>query len=138
MSKNSYARSGMAKAKSKQGKAKGAAKGRKSTAESTAKTPTLRVPKHGGGKLKTGGTPGNKGGTGRPPNEFKAYLTGLVSREDVRLGVESILTDPKMAYDPAKAKLYLDAFKWAAEQVHGKANQPVAHEGELGLTVTFE
>ena len=72
---------------------------------------------------------------GRPPNEFKAYLSELVTRADVRKGVEDILTDPKMAYDPAKAKLYLDAFKWAAEHVHGKASQPVDASGSI--TVTF-
>ena len=31
----------------------------------------LVVPKHGRGALRTGGTPGNKGGTGRPPSKVR-------------------------------------------------------------------
>ena len=33
-----------------------------------------------GGALKSGGTPGNKGGTGRPPNELRGTLREILER----------------------------------------------------------
>ena len=52
----------------------------------------LVVPKHGRGALRTGGTPGNKGGTGRPPSKVRErcrdsfeerlpFLEGIVDDE---------------------------------------------------------
>ena len=55
----------------------------------------LVVPKHGRGALRTGGNPGNKGGTGRPPSKVRTkcrdsfeerlpFLEGVVDNEDER------------------------------------------------------
>lgn len=47
------------------------------TAPETAKEvtkPGRRTPAHGKGELLTGGQPGNKGGPGRPPNQYKIWL----------------------------------------------------------------
>lgn len=47
--------------------------GRKTAGKTTA--PSKRPQPHGGALL-TGGVPGNKGGTGRPPSELRAQLRG--------------------------------------------------------------
>ena len=55
----------------------------------------LVVPAHGRGALRTGGNPGNKGGTGRPPSKIRTkcrdafedrlpFLQGIVDDEDER------------------------------------------------------
>lgn len=36
-----------------------------------------KMPARNGGELNAGGTPGNKGGTGRPPNEVRALASRL-------------------------------------------------------------
>src|SRR5512133_946141 len=50
--------------------------------------PSQFVPSHGRGKLNCGGTPGHKGGSGRPKDELKAFwgavLNGTASRREVR------------------------------------------------------
>jgi len=38
------------------------------------------TPEHGRGALLTGGKPGNKGGTGRPPNELRGTLREILER----------------------------------------------------------
>lgn len=38
------------------------------------KNPGRRKPAHGKGELLTGGVPGHKGGGGRPPHAYKAFL----------------------------------------------------------------
>jgi hypothetical protein len=61
------------------------------------------VPRHGRGKLNTGGTPGHKGGSGRPPDKLKAFwasvLNGAASQKEVRRVLEN-------ADHPAFASLY--------------------------------
>lgn len=55
--------------------------------------PSQFVPIHGRGKLNSGGTPGHRGGTGRPSDKLKAFwasvLNGEVSRGEVRKVLEN-------------------------------------------------
>lgn len=51
----------------------------------------LRVPKHGRGKLRTGGT--NKGGTGRPPKTFAAFMKSLREKAEVHDAIERAAED---------------------------------------------
>lgn len=47
----------------------------------------------GGGHLLVGGVVGHKGGTGRLPNEYKAWCLDAVNREDVRARIiDELLT----------------------------------------------
>jgi hypothetical protein len=76
----------------------------------------VRVPKHGGGKLRTG-NPGNKGG-GRKPLEYKQWLASLLDsdthRQEFAKAMES-RADPRFEF----------ATKHAAEFGHGKPAQTV-------------
>lgn len=84
--------------------------------KTSAKT-SRRVPAHGKGELNVG-NPGNKGGTGRPPDAFRAMCAALASSDDVEKNVRLILTKPDHP-------LYLGALKWASEHGYGKPMQPV-------------
>lgn len=60
------------------------------------KTPELtpaRPGANGGGRLRTG-NPGNKGGTGRVPNELKIAWQKMLEAKAVDLAVKKILKDP--------------------------------------------
>ncbi len=46
------------------------------------------------GALNSGGTPGNKGGPGRPPNELKAKWQKMLEDQAVDYAVKVILADP--------------------------------------------
>lgn len=78
---------------------------------------SLRTPKHGAGKLRVG-NPGNVGGPGRPPDEFKRLCQHLASRAETVAAVTAILNDPR---HPA----YLGALKWATENGYGRPEQRV-------------
>lgn len=90
------------------------------------KSPTMRKPAHGGGLLRVGGT--NRGGPGRPPDEFKKLCQQLASRDETIDAVTAILADPA---HPA----YLGALKWATEQGYGKAQESVNVTASGGLTI---
>jgi hypothetical protein len=90
--------------------------------KSPAKTP-MRVPKHGKGALRVGGT--NKGGPGRPPDEFKEMCRQLASREETLKQVQAILGDPDHGQ-------FMAALKWATENGYGKAPQSVSVTGAEG------
>jgi len=89
----------------------------------------LRKPAHGRGALRVG-NPGNKGGA-RPPDEFKAILQTLASREQTMRALEQLLMAPD---HPA----FLGALKYATEHGYGKPAQPVEHSGAVGLNVTYQ
>lgn len=91
--------------------------------------PTKRVPSHGKGKLLTGGMPGNKGGTGRPPDAFKALCQELASGAKTIDNVKTILGDPDHPQ-------FLPALRWATEHGYGKAKDSVEVSG--GVTVKLE
>lgn len=72
-----------------------ATKTRKRKRKTTAKTPAIaKVPQPHGGALNAGGTPGNKGGTGRPPNSFRAFLKTLREDPEVQSAILSAAKDP--------------------------------------------
>lgn len=62
-------------------------------AKSAAKSPELKAQPHGGALL-AGGLPGNKGGTGRPPNVFKTFLARLRQDPDFQDALEKAAKDP--------------------------------------------
>ena len=78
------------------------------------KTPRTRRGKNGG-TLKTG-NPGNKGGTGRPPDAFKAAMAELASSDEVIEHVRAVLADPSHPQ-------WLGAWKHVTEHGYGKATQ---------------
>lgn len=80
--------------------------------------PAKRKPKHGKGMLLTGGMPGNKGGTGRPPKAFKHFVKELTDDDTVRDRVRTILTDKGTSIKDFKAMAEL---VWAYAQ--GKPKQ---------------
>jgi hypothetical protein len=90
--------------------------------KSTGKTTGALVPQKHGGALRNGGT--NRGGPGRPPDEFKRICAELASREETIAAVEVILSNPN---HPA----YLGALKWATEHGYGRPEQTVKHDGEV-------
>jgi hypothetical protein len=84
----------------------------KTSAETSA---AVRVPKHGSGRLRNGGKPGNKGG-GRKPLEYKRWLASLLDsakhRDEFKLAMES-RADPRFEF----------ATRHATEYGHGKPAQ---------------
>lgn len=72
----------------------------------------------------TGGT--NKGGTGRPPDEFKAMCRQLASSSEVYARVKDILQQPLLY-----PSLYIGALKWASEHGYGKPKEHIEHTGEI-------
>jgi hypothetical protein len=90
--------------------------------------PTL-VPGPRGGALKTGGTPGNKGG-GRPPNEYKAMLARMLNQRSVQEYRNRAL---KGDFGP---KIQRIALRDVEDRVYGRAVQPVT--GEDGGPVQVE
>lgn len=81
-----------------------------------AKSPVALVPQKHGGALRIGGT--NKGGPGRPPDEFKAALAKLAD-DAVRAGhVATILTNPDHPQ-------FLRALEWATDRGYGKVETKV-------------
>jgi hypothetical protein len=65
--------------------------------------PAQFVPAHGRGKLNVGGTPGHRRGSGRPPNELKAFWASLLNGETSRNELKRVLEN---ADHPAFATLY--------------------------------
>lgn len=88
--------------------------------KTTEKSTVAKVPQPHGGALNAGGTPGNKGGTGRPPNEFKDFLAKLLDDPKVRDSVEQILRDKDH-------KAFSTVYGDTVDRVHGKAKQPLEH-----------
>ncbi len=84
------------------------------------KTP-MRVPKHGGGRLRVG-NPGNAGG-GRPPNEFKAKMAELASSKEALHYLEQCV---KGKHGPKAA---LSAQQYVAERGYGKVPSVTKLEG---------
>src|SRR5205809_602307 len=97
--------------------ARKASKDRKTTAKTTAPT-VEQVPQPHGGALNAGGTPGNAGGTGRPPNWLKDWCDDLLAKPECKEQVESVLKDSK---HPAYATMW----KAVAERAHGKPKESI-------------
>lgn len=80
-----------------------------------------------GGTLKVG-NPGNKGG-GRPPDAWKALCADMADRGAKAALAKQVLDDPE---HPA----WLGAWKFVAEQAHGKAAQTI--KGDPDQPLRFE
>lgn len=83
----------------------------------------MRIPAHGRGKLRIGGT--NKGGPGRPPDEFYREMRRLVSTDEKLKTLDEILKNKNHPN-------YMAAYKMAAEFGYGKASQKLEHTGKDG------
>lgn len=92
--------------------------------KTTAKSTVPLIPQPHGGALKAGGTPGNKGGTGRPPNKF--IETCLKNTEDPSL------------WAAAKEKHPLGVLQMSAEYAHGKPKDTLSVEGEITVRVEYD
>lgn len=101
--------------------AKKGAKPAKPAGKTPRKTP-MRTPEHGRGQLRVGGT--NKGGPGRPPDEFKAMLAALASRDETMAAVRRILDDPSHPQ-------FIRALEYATERGYGKVAQAHEVKGEV-------
>lgn len=77
------------------------------------------VPGPRGGRLRTGGTPGNKGGTGRPPNEFMQHMRSLATLPEAEAYTLRCI---KGEFGP---RFHIEAMKWAADRGYGKAAQSI-------------
>lgn len=88
-------------------------------------------PARNGGRLRTG-NPGNKGGSGRPPNEFKAHMAALVSRKDVEAYFERCLSGE---FGP---KFFLAARQAAKDDAYGKAAQPIVGDAEQPVEIVVK
>lgn len=86
---------------------------------------TATQPGANGGTLLVG-NPGNKGGTGRPKNEWKLICANLASGDETLAIAEEILKDKS---HPA----WLGAWKYVGEQAYGKAKEEIEHKGEMAV-----
>lgn len=75
-----------------------------------------------GGALRNGGT--NKGGPGRPPDEFKAMCARLASRNATANRVREILEDKDHPF-------FMNALKWATENGYGKPTEHVEVDAKM-------
>jgi hypothetical protein len=85
-----------------------------------AKLPEL-VPQPHGGAIYRGGVPGHTGSGGRPPDEFKAAMQRLASREETIAMLTHILADPQHPH-------FMRALEFCAERGFGKVPAPVEVE----------
>ena len=98
-------------------------KRQQSDPKTPAETP-LRKPAHGNGLLRVCGT--NKGGTGRPPDAFRARMRELATYADQQGHIESVLSDPDHAQ-------WMAALRHVTEHGYGKPAQSVEVSGNLEL-----
>lgn len=103
--------------------------GRKTTSKTTS-DPGWQ-PGANGGRLRAGGTRGNRGGPGRPSNAFKEYCARLLEDRACQAQVRRVLRD---ASHPAFAALW----KAIAERAYGKAPQAVEVSGPGGGAVPVQ
>jgi hypothetical protein len=54
----------------------------------------LRVPKHGGGRIRAGSKPGNTAGPGRPPSVLRERMRGAL---EARIAIAEQIADDKRA-----------------------------------------
>jgi hypothetical protein len=73
------------------------------------------------------GNPGNKGGTGRPPNWLREWCDERLADPTAKDAVELILSNPK---NPA----FVPMWKAVADRAHGKPLQTL----DANLTVRLE
>lgn len=81
-------------------------------------------PGRNGGKLRKGGT--NRGGTGRPPNEFKERMQGLATGAKVEAYLKRCLAGD---FGP---KFFLQALTYVSDRGYGRPSQSVEVTGADG------
>lgn len=89
-----------------------------------AKTAIARIPQKHGGALLAGGVPGNKGGTGRPPNWLRDWCDELLANEKAKQQVEEILQDKDH-------QAYHQMWKAVSERAAGKPSMSLEVKGEV-------
>lgn len=94
-------------------------------------TPAKRVPKHGHGALYSGGVPGNKGGTGRPPNWFREFCRDVLADPKVQENVKAQLRARK---NPG----FGGVLKTIAGYAYGKPEQVHRHEGSVSHIIELD
>lgn len=91
----------------------------------------LIKPKHGRGLLRHGSLPGtHRGGSGRPPEEFKAALAAIADNAVKKGYVEQILTDPEHQH-------FMRALEWATERGYGKVETKIDAKVSLAGVVVL-
>ena len=65
---------------------------------------------------------------GRPPNEFKAQLAALASREETIRALAAILEDPNHPH-------FIHALKFAADRGYGRPTQPLQIDADNRVVV---
>ena len=90
------------------------------------------MPKHGRGKLLTGGKPGHKGGSGRPPKEWTQFCRDLVEDPEVQ--------ERTLATARSNERSQIGAVQLAASYAVGKPVERMIHSGstERVLRVVYE
>lgn len=91
------------------------------------------VPKHGRGKLNTGGTKGHKGAGGRPPKEWTSFCEESIKHPDVQAAAFEVMTTPH-------ARGQIAALGLVASYAVGKPVERIEHSGssERVLRVIYE
>lgn len=95
----------------------------KKRAKRSAKTSVVKVPQAHGGALQVG-NPGNKGGTGRPPNWLKDWCDELLANDKAKKQVEEILQDKDH-------QAYHQMWKAVSDRAAGKPGLSLEVKGEI-------
>lgn len=98
----------------------------KSAKKSATRRPALIPQANGRGALLAGGVPGNKGGTGRPPNWLKDWCEELLADETTKEQVRGILNDKA---HPAFKAMWSEV----ASRAFGKPKESLELSGKLTL-----
>jgi len=86
------------------------------------------VPQPNGGALLAGGVPGHRGGSGRPPDAFKALCRDLASGERTITEVQAILDDHDHPH-------FIAALKLVSEYGYGRPKGTVEEPRHSGVIV---
>jgi hypothetical protein len=92
----------------------------RNTAKKTGRKGPLRDPTTG---RVSGGNPGNKGGTGRPPDEFKRLMSEIASDDVALRTLRKIIAN-------ADHRHHMSAREYATTRGYGKPKE--THEIEVG------
>lgn len=99
-------------------------------AKSTGESPAVGelVPQPHGGALRHGGT--NKGGTGRPPDQFRKWCREVLGGKPTVAAVQKIADNPD---HPA----FLGAMKWLSSYGYGQPTEHHEVTGKDGSPIQF-
>lgn len=76
------------------------------------------VPGKNGGRLLAGGKKGHKGGSGRPPEWFKAFCCQMITSPKARAAAKAVLENPNHTH-------YASMWKAVSERGYGKPEAKV-------------